>query len=217
MRRYGVSYVMRPYRQSNYQGSFALTIPGGSILKIMIADENELILFKSSEASAANNDWTTKRIVAYVNHKCVPMDNTKCATHTKAYVVIFYRWTGVNVLTLDGTSDGTGKAMSYTTKLHQAIDAGKLQTDSDGYPVFDLTLVRVGDNGNIGSFVPQHGQSKQRRSMGRARINERSTGDIVVTTGHGTITEGRHRGLWCFGQVPRWEEGCHVPIDRFTG
>lgn len=121
------------------RGSFALAIPGGSILKMLVG---------SGGAS-----WTAHTTLVYVNHKCVPMDDANLATHAKARKLFLDKeWPGCKPILLEGTSDGTVEALAYSAKMH-ALDPSVLPV-VDGWPVFDLVLIGVGDDGHIGSLYP---------------------------------------------------------------
>jgi 6-phosphogluconolactonase len=124
-------------------GYFALAIPGGSILKMLVGDD---IL-------AAGGDWTSKTVIAYVNHKCVPMEDGDLATHAKARKLFMDKWERVNVIVLDGTDDGAAEAASYEAKM-KALSDKELPRDAAGLPVFDLALIGVGDDGHVGSLYP---------------------------------------------------------------
>lgn len=137
------------------KGSFALAIPGGSVLNVLSSLEPK-------------GDWVSKTTLAYVNHKCVPNDDLSSAIHAKARDKFLDRWGLSNVVTLDGTADAQAEASAYQTKL-DAIPATILPRDSDGFPVFDLCLIGVGDDGHIGSLYP-----------GRDEINEASKWTIGV-------------------------------------
>ena len=125
------------------RGYFALAIPAGSILKMLVGDD---IL--------ADGDWTTKTTIAYVNHKCVPMDDIELATHAKASKLFLNAWNGCTTLVMDGTDQGPAEAASYEAKL-KALSADILPRDpTTGLPVFDLALIGVGDDGHVGSLYP---------------------------------------------------------------
>ena len=125
------------------RGYFALAIPGGSILKMLVGDD---ILQDSS--------WTSKTTIAYVNHKCVDMDDGELATHAKARKLFMDQWEGVNAITMDGTDQGSKEAEAYEAKL-KALPSDVLPVDATtGLPVFDLALIGVGDDGHIGSLYP---------------------------------------------------------------
>jgi len=135
------------------RGYFALAIPGGSILKMLSGDIQN------------KEEWTTKTIIAYVNHKCVPMDDIELATHAKAKQLFLNSWGvddyetneidhGLNVIVMDGTNDGIKEAASYEKKL-KCLSADELPIDATtGFPIFDLALIGVGDDGHIGSLYP---------------------------------------------------------------
>jgi 6-phosphogluconolactonase len=122
------------------RGHFALAIPGGSILKMLVG-------------SGRGAAWTSQTTLAYVNHKCVPMEDAELATHAKANKLFLSEWTGCNVILMDGTDDGPGEAASYETKM-KALSTNVLPRNADGWPVFDLALIGVGDDGHIGSLYP---------------------------------------------------------------
>ena len=122
------------------RGFFALAIPGGSILKMLVGDD-------------IVGDWTTKTTIAYVNHKCVNMSDGDLATHAKAMKLFLNKWKGCNTLILDGTDQGAAEAEAYERKL-KALSEDVLPRDSSGLPVFDLALIGVGDDGHIGSLYP---------------------------------------------------------------
>jgi len=122
------------------RGSFALAIPGGSILKMLVGDD---IL----------GDWTSKTTIAYVNHKCVDMTDATLATHAKAMSLFMGKWEGCNPIVMDGTSNGDAEAASYERQL-KGLSESVLPRDDKGMPVFDLALIGVGDDGHIGSLYP---------------------------------------------------------------
>ena len=122
------------------KGSFALAIPGGSVLKVLSSLE-------------PSGDWVSKTTLAYVNHKCVPNDDLSSAIHAKASSMFLNKWGLTNVVTLDGTDNASSEAESYQKKL-EAIPGAVLPRDDTGFPVFDLCLIGVGDDGHIGSLYP---------------------------------------------------------------
>jgi len=126
------------------RGRFALAIPGGSILQMLVG----------TGLSPEDGAWTSVTTVAYVNHKCVGMEDGALATHAKASALFFKDWSeACHVIVMDGTGDGHGEAASYQAKL-RALPADVLPVDGGGLPVFDLALVGVGDDGHIGSLYP---------------------------------------------------------------
>mmetsp|Transcript_12002 Transcript_12002/g.34313 ORF Transcript_12002/g.34313 Transcript_12002/m.34313 type:complete len:294 (-) Transcript_12002:419-1300(-) len=128
-------------RAISERGHFALAIPGGSILKMLAGEDMD-------------EGWTSKTTIAYVNHKCVPMDDINLATHAKAHKLFLDTWVGAEAIVMDGSNDGDAEATSYETKL-QVLSEGVLPRCTDtGLPVFDLALIGVGDDGHIGSLYP---------------------------------------------------------------
>jgi 6-phosphogluconolactonase len=131
------------------RGHFALAIPGGSILKMLVGDD----ILKTKDG-VDDNDWTTKTTLAYVNHKCVAMDDADLATHAKACKLFLNDWKGVNAIIMDGSDNGDQEAASYQAKM-EALSQDILPRDSvTRLPVFDLALIGVGDDGHIGSLYP---------------------------------------------------------------
>mmetsp|Transcript_31638 Transcript_31638/g.60415 ORF Transcript_31638/g.60415 Transcript_31638/m.60415 type:complete len:315 (-) Transcript_31638:854-1798(-) len=123
------------------RGHFALAIPGGSVLKILSTLE-------------PSSDWPSKTTLAFVNHKCVPTDDIAGAIEAQARDKFLNRWGAkVNVISLGGSSDGRKEATEYESKLRTLSEA-TLPRDEDGFPVFDLALVGVGDDGHVGSLYP---------------------------------------------------------------
>ncbi|CAB9519638.1 Probable 6-phosphogluconolactonase 4, chloroplastic [Seminavis robusta] len=125
------------------RGYFALAIPGGSILKMLVGDD---IL--------QGIGWTSRTTLAYVNHKCVAMDDADLATHAKACNLFMNKWFGVNAIVMAGTDDGDAEAASYEAKLKALSEAQLPRDASTGLPVFDLALIGVGDDGHVGSLYP---------------------------------------------------------------
>lgn len=122
-------------------GYFALAIPGGSILKMLVGED-------------VLGDWTTKTTIVYVNHKCVNMDDLELSTHAKARKLFLDKWVGCNTLILDGTDDGDSEASAYEDKM-RALSEDVLPRDgASSLPVFDLALIGVGDDGHVGSLYP---------------------------------------------------------------
>ncbi|KAL7508832.1 hypothetical protein ACHAXN_005893 [Cyclotella atomus] len=125
------------------RGHFALAIPGGSVLKVLTSLEPE---------------WdVSKMTLAFVNHKCVPIDDVKTAIEAQARAKFLDRWGATNVVSLGGTSNGEKEASEYEAKL-KSLPESILPRDGDGFPVFDLALVGVGDDGHIGSLYPKRGE-----------------------------------------------------------
>ena len=85
------------------RGHFALAIPGGSILKMLAGEDMDA--------------WTQQTTIAYVNHKCVSMDDIELATHAKAHKLFLDTWIGAEAVLMDGTDDGENEAKAYEAKL----------------------------------------------------------------------------------------------------
>ena len=123
------------------RGHFALAIPGGSILKMLSGEMSDM-------------SWTDKTTLVYVNHKCVSMDDIEASTHAKARKLFLDTWKGIETIILDGTANGDVEAQAYERKM-RAISENKLpRCPKTGLPVFDLSLIGVGDDGHIGSLYP---------------------------------------------------------------
>ena len=122
------------------RGHFALAIPGGSVLTVLSTLE-------------PSSDWVTKTTLAFVNHKCVPIDDVSSAIEAQARAKFLDRWGLTGVVSLGGSDDAAKEAGDYEAKL-KALSEDELPRDGDGFPVFDLALVGVGDDGHIGSLYP---------------------------------------------------------------
>mmetsp|Transcript_22707 Transcript_22707/g.29780 ORF Transcript_22707/g.29780 Transcript_22707/m.29780 type:complete len:303 (-) Transcript_22707:107-1015(-) len=128
------------------RGHFALAIPGGSILKMLVGDD----ILEDGDVS-----WTTKTTIAYVNHKCVDMDDMDLATHAKARNLFLDSWKSAHTIIMDGTDDGDAEAAAYENRLKTlSEDVLPRKDDDNGLPIFDLALIGVGDDGHVGSLYP---------------------------------------------------------------
>lgn len=129
------------------RGHFALAIPGGSVLKVLSALE-------------PSSNWISKTTLAFVNHKCVPVDDVTRAIEAQARAKFLDRWGmiasdgGASVISLGGTGDGARESAEYESKLRSLPETILPRDDIDGFPIFDLALVGVGDDGHIGSLYP---------------------------------------------------------------
>ena len=123
------------------RGNFALAIPGGSVLKVL------------SSLDPSSSDWVSKTTLCFVNHKCVDVTDVSSAIEAQARSKFLDRWGLTDIISLGGTSDGKSEAQAYEQKMRD-ISEEKLPRDNDGFPIFDLMLVGVGDDGHIGSLYP---------------------------------------------------------------
>ena len=123
------------------RSQFALAIPGGSILKMLVGDD------------IVDSSWTARTTIAYVNHKCVSMDDAQLATHAKAQDLFLNQWEGCTTIVMDGTANGPEEAASYEKQL-KSLSPDVLPRNEAGMPVFDLALIGVGDDGHVGSLYP---------------------------------------------------------------
>ena len=95
-----------------------------------------------------------------MNHKCVPIDDVASAIEAQArakFVDTTWSEYSPSVVSLDGSDDGVAEATSYERKL-RALSTKILPRDDDddggGFPIIDLALIGVGDDGHIGSLYP---------------------------------------------------------------
>ena len=101
------------------RGSFALAIPGGSVLNMLMG--------------VSKPKWAKDTVLGYVNHKCVDMADEKLATHAKACKLFLDDWAGVNVITLGGSDDSPAEAAAYEKAMR---DDKNIPVDSaSGLPV----------------------------------------------------------------------------------
>lgn len=124
-------------------GHCNVAVAGGSILKTLAATKD-----KSKYQVPFD-----KMHLAYVNHKCVALDD-KDSTHFKATELFIKESPPASVIAPLGTTDGAKEAAEYEKELRKLCDADKLPVNSQGYPVFDLLLLGMGDDGHMGSLHP---------------------------------------------------------------
>jgi len=120
------------------RGHFALAIPGGSVLDLL---------------KGWTPEWSSKAVVAYVNHKCVPSDDPKNSTHAKAVRSFLSGWPGVTIVEPAPSNllvDSAAEA--YADKLAAVPEA--MLPCAGGLPCFDVMLLGMGDDGHIGSLHP---------------------------------------------------------------
>lgn len=127
------------------RGHFTLAIPGGSVLKIL-------------STLAPSSDWPNYTTIIFVNHKCVPIDDGSNAIEAQArdkFINTTWNKYTPTVISLDGSNDGVMEAANYENKL-RALSLQVLPRDNDNteFPMIDLALIGVGDDGHIGSLYP---------------------------------------------------------------
>ena len=85
--------------------------------------------------------WAAQTTLAYVNHKCVAMDDAALATHAKARAgFLDAGWAGVNAIVLSGSGDASAEAKEYSAQL-AALPADQLPRTADGLPCFDMAII----------------------------------------------------------------------------
>ena len=78
-------------------------------------------------------------------------------THAKAEAKFLSSWEGVKPVLLSGSTDSKAEADAYEKKLRE-LSPATLPLSPEGFPVFDLMLVGVGDDGHVGSLYPGRGE-----------------------------------------------------------
>jgi 6-phosphogluconolactonase len=156
------------------RGSFALAIPGGSILKMLVGSGR---MTAPNESKAPDESpWTCHTTLAYVNHKCVSMEDAALATHAKARQLFLEEWEGCHTIVLQGvlqgTADGPAEAQAYQAQL-AALPVDVLpRSPETGLPIFDLALIGVGDDGHVGSLYPHRDQVLSKESWVASQLGE---------------------------------------------
>lgn len=131
-----------------WRGSASLALPGGSVMAMMGGLAEAV-----HGGKFASVDWS-KVHVAYVNHKCVPLDDHR-SNHHKA-MQMFGDKLAMNsdqFVVPNGSSIGLAEAVAYQEKL-LSLDSDILPKGTDGVPQFDVLLLGVGADGHIGSLYP---------------------------------------------------------------
>lgn len=114
-----------------------MAVPGGSVLNMLAG------------LSSYRIDWT-RCVLAYVNHKCLPLDDEK-STHAKARKLFINASPGLTVLAPGGGADAVEEAQAYADKL---AAEPRLHKTNSGVPIFDLMLLGMGADGHVGSLYP---------------------------------------------------------------
>jgi len=126
------------------KGCFIFAVAGGSLLDALTG----LVEFKESL------DWT-KVTVAFVNHKCIPLDHPKASMSivkknfcdALQLTDIIAPFTALS----SNTTDGSSEAQEYTQEL---IHNRLLPVTYDNMPILDLVLLGLGSDGHVGSNHP---------------------------------------------------------------
>jgi 6-phosphogluconolactonase len=133
-----------------------MAVPGGSALAMMAGLEEAV-----HGGKLVAVEWS-KVHLAYVNHKCVPLDDER-SNHRKA-LEIFANKVGIpsdHIVTPGGSSDGRTEAAAYQKSI-LALDSAVLPKDEDGTPVFDVLLLGMGSDGHVGSLYPGRSEITRR-------------------------------------------------------
>ena len=153
------------------KGSFSLAIPGGSLLDMLAACDSP--------------PWAAQTTVAYVNHKCVDMDDAELSTHAKATKKFLASWKGVTAITLSGRGDALAEAERYEAALRSLppsvlpVDGGRGSAPSQ--PVFDLILIGVGDDGHVGSLYPSRPEALELGERWVIPVEMKTPGSISLS------------------------------------
>jgi len=162
------------------RGHFALAIPGGSVLDLL---------------KGWTPEWSSKAVVAYVNHKCVPSDDPKNSTHAKAVRSFLSGWPGVTIVEPAPSNllvDSAAEA--YADKLAAVPEA--MLPCAGGLPCFDVMLLGMGDDGHIGSLHPYR-EEILTSGPWVLPVAKGSPASITMSLPVMTAAPGRHRrSLW---------------------
>ena len=132
------------YNKSIQQkGSFVFCISGGSMIKML----------ENMKDINSNIDWS-KSIMGFVSHRCVPLDDND-SSYYKSKPAFLDSWIkkGLKVITVTGSSDSQKEALHFEEQMMRIPDS-ILPKNGNGYPVFDLLLIGLGNDGHIGSIYP---------------------------------------------------------------
>ncbi|CAE8735157.1 unnamed protein product [Polarella glacialis] len=135
-------------------------------------------MLAAGSAELEGVEWE-KGVLAYVNHKCVPNDDT-AATHKKAMDLFLSGWSGLKIIQVAGTADGTAEADGYEAAL-RALPANLLPRSAAGMPVFDLSLIGVGDDGHFGSLYPGRQEIADESGRWVLSVDMKSPPSITLT------------------------------------
>jgi len=183
------------------KGHFAFAIPGGSILNMLMGMNTKY----------ADVDWS-KATMAYVNHRCVPLDD-ETSTHHKARNKFLSQWQdkGLDVILLTGSTDADAEAAAYTKAMKDLPESILPRDAASGMPVFDMMLIGVGLDGHIGSLYPESSQVLEEKEWVVPRITDASS-SISLTMP--VIKAAKQIVVASAGKSEKYPEGKAVGMKR---
>lgn len=139
-----------------WRGFASLALPGGSVMAMMGGLTDAI-----HKGKLVAVEWD-KVTLAYVNHKCVPLDDEQ-SNHRRA-LEVFANKVGLptdNIVTPGGSSDGVAEAVAYEKRL-LSLPPAVLPRDPEGTPVFDVLVLGMGSDGHVGALYPGRGEITRR-------------------------------------------------------
>jgi 6-phosphogluconolactonase len=89
-------------------------------------------------------------------------------------------WKGIDCILMSGSEDAVAEAVAYEEKM-RAVPPSKLPVNPAGYPIFDMMLIGVGDDGHVGSLYP--GRDEVLDASGRwvLPVEKKQPGSITLS------------------------------------